>query len=121
MIMLGPGLFFGGSSTLSLSRAICGTKTNRLEGSVAIACAPGGRGRTPRRAAALVKGAKEVFAGAVGGHEGRRMFLRDRPQQRQRPGALVDREAGDRRRGAPPDIEPALIGADRQPRRSARH
>jgi hypothetical protein len=37
MIILGPGFSFGGSSTLSLSRAMCGTKANWLEGLVAIA------------------------------------------------------------------------------------
>ena len=38
---LGPGMFFGGSRTLSFWRAMCGTKAKRFDGSVRIACAPG--------------------------------------------------------------------------------
>src|SRR5207249_1086921 len=37
----GPGMFFGGSRTLSFCRAMCGTKAKRFDGSVKIACAPG--------------------------------------------------------------------------------
>src|SRR5436853_2320591 len=37
---LGPGMFFGDSSTLSCCRAMCGTKAKRFDGSVRIACAP---------------------------------------------------------------------------------
>src|SRR5206468_1089989 len=37
----GPGMFFGGSRTLSFCRAMCGTKAKRFDGSVRIACAPG--------------------------------------------------------------------------------
>src|ERR1700687_5213924 len=50
--MLGPGFSFGGSKTLSLRRAMCGTKANRLEGSVAMACAPGGVASSSRGGAA---------------------------------------------------------------------
>jgi hypothetical protein len=80
MMALGPGLSRGCSSTLSCSRAMCGTKAKRFEGSVEIACAPiavscRSIGCAPivpspstgmhRQQSALVIGGEQIFAGAV--------------------------------------------------------
>ena len=93
---------------MSLRRAICGTKANRLEGVGRYGVGANGRcypaegylthrtvftERINRRAAALIISAQQILAGAVGSEKGGRVLLGDRPEQGQAAGALVYPEA----------------------------
>ena len=128
-IILGPVLSRSGSRTLSLKRAMCGTKANWLEGSVWMAWAPmavasvSRVGRPPRRplprdgpphVPALIIGGQQIPARAVGGQKRGRVVRGDRPLGREPTGALVDPEARYRRLAAMPDIQHVPVRADRQ-------
>src|SRR5262249_16497212 len=123
----GPGMFFGGSRTLSFCRAVVGTKAKGFDGWVRLA---GGRGVLPidrrpahrtvtperihGRVCALVVSRQEVFASAVGGEIGWPVLGRDAPQRSQGTTGRVDAPALDPRRTAIADIQDVPVRADRE-------